>query len=143
MKYISDAELATMQNELISSSLDMPWKTVDELKAIISRMASLKEGECLKEDEYQARRSRLLAEVDAVEEYTTRVAMYRMLPQVGFITDAEYEALKQKCIDDIFVSSHSVEEFKVRANNLVELQKVGMLTESEFVAYKTKLMSEL
>lgn len=142
-KYISDAELATMQNELISSSLDMPWKTVDELKAIISRMASLKEGECLKEDEYQSRRSRLLAEVDAVEEYTTRVAMYRMLPQVGFITDAEYEALKQKCIDDIFVSSHSVEEFKVRANNLVELQKVGMLTESEFVAYKTKLMSEL
>jgi hypothetical protein len=84
-----------------------------------------------------------LAEVDAVEEYTTRVAMYRMLPQVGFISDAEYEALKQKCIDDIFVSSHSVEEFKVRANNLVELQKVGMLTESEFVAYKTKLMSEL
>ena len=132
-----------MQNELISSSLDMPWKTVDELKAIISRMGSLKEGECLSEEEYQSRRSRLLAEIDLVEDYTTRVSMYRMLPQVGFISGDEYEALKQKCIDDIFVASHSVEEFKVRANNLVELQKVGMLSEGEFMAYKTKLMSEL
>lgn len=142
-KYISDTELASMQNELISTSLDMPWKTPDELKAIINRMGALKEGECLTGDEYVTRRSKLLAEVDMVEDYTTRVAMYRMLPQVGFITDAEYEALKQKCIDDIFVSSHSVEEFKVRANNLVELQKVGMLTEAEFTSYKTKLMSEL
>lgn len=142
-KYISEMELATMQNELISSSLDMPWKTPDELKAIISRMGSLKEGECLTGADYEIRRSKLLAEIDAVPEYTTRVAMYRMLPQVGFISETEYESLKQKCIDEIFVSSHSVEEFKVRANNLVELQKVGMLTEDEFNAYKTKLMSEL
>ena len=132
-----------MQNELISTSLDMPWKTPDELKAIINRMGALKEGECLTGADYDNRRNKLLSEVDMVEDYTTRVAMYRMLPQVGFISDAEYEALKQKCIDDIFVSSHSVEEFKVRANNLVELQKVGMLTEAEFTAYKTKLMSEL
>ena len=141
--YISATELSSMQNELISTSLDVAWKTPDELKAIINRMGALKEGECLTGDEYVTRRSKLLAEVDMVEDYTTRVAMYRMLPQVGFITDAEYEALKQKCIDDIFVSSHSVEEFKVRANNLVELQKVGMLTEAEFTSYKTKLMSEL
>lgn len=142
-KYISVSELTGMQNELITTSLDVAWKTPDELKAIINRMGSLREGECLTGADYDVRRTRLLSEVDMVEDYTTRVAMYRMLPQVGFITDAEYEALKQKCIDDIFVSSHSVEEFKVRANNLVELQKVGMLTESEFVAYKTKLMSEL
>ncbi|MBQ7776396.1 MAG: hypothetical protein IJ379_10805 [Lachnospiraceae bacterium] len=141
--YMAVAELKSKQDNLITTYLDVPWKTPDELKAIINRMSALKEGECLSEDEYQSRRAALLQNVDEIEEYSTKIAMYRMLPQVGFITEAEYDTLKQKCIDKIFTSSSSVAEFKERANQLVELQKVGMLTTEEFNAYKTKLMSEL
>ncbi len=142
-KYMTAGELKDKQDDLIATYLDVPWKTPDELKAIINRMGALKDGECLSEADYQSRRSTLLQNVDEVEEYTTRIAMYKMLPQVGFITNEEYEALKQKCIDKIFTSSNSVAEFKERANQLVELQKVGMLSTEEFNAYKTKLMSEL
>ena len=142
-KYMTADELKNKQDDLIATYLDVVWKTPDELKAIINRMGALRDGECLSEADYQSRRSTLLQNVDEVEEYTTRIAMYRMLPQVGFISEEEYGALKQKCIDKIFTSSNSVAEFKERANQLVELQKVGMLTAEEFNAYKTKLMSEL
>lgn len=142
-KYISTSELKMKQNQLMSEYLNVSWKTPDDLKAVINKMITLKEGECLTDWEFQKRRELLLKDIDAVKEYTTRIAMYRLLPQVGFISDVEYEDLKQKCIDRIFVDSNSVEEFKVRANNLIELQKVGILSSEEFEKYKSKLMSEL
>ncbi len=142
-RYWSIGELKDKQNELISTYLDVAWKTPEELKAIINRMSALREGECLSDADYKVRRNELLGCIEEVEDYSTKVAMYRMLPQVGFISENEYAEIKQKCIDKIFTSSNSVSEFKERANNLVELQKVGMLTSEEFNAYKSKLMSEL
>ncbi len=141
--YIDATDLKQKQDDLAAMYLDVEWKTVDELRAIIDKMIAMKEGECLTEEQFQKRREKLLKDIDAVEDYTTRISVYQMLPQVGLISNSEYNGLKQKCIDDIFVRSNSVAEFKVRANNLVELQKIGMLTSEEFANYKTKLMSEL
>lgn len=142
-KYMDTATLKNKQDALVSKYLDSKWSTADELKLVINNMMALREGECLTGKDFQARRQQLLTEIDNVENYANRVAMYRMLPEVGFINSGEYEELKQKCIDKIFVKTNSVTDFKERANNLVELQKVGMLTEDEFVGYKNKLMSEL
>lgn len=142
-KYMDTATLKNKQDALISKYLDAKWSTADELKVVINNMMALREGECLTGKDFQARRQQLLAEIDNVENYANKVAMYRMLPEVGFINSGEYEDIKQKCIDKIFVKTNSVTDFKERANNLVELQKVGMLTEEEFVGYKNKLMSEL
>lgn len=142
-KYMDTATLKNKQDALISKYLDSKWSTAEELKVVINNMMALREGECLTGKDFQARRQQLLAEIEGVENYANRVAMYRMLPEVGFINNGEYEELKQKCIDKIFVKTNSVTDFKERANNLVELQKVGMLTEDEFVGYKNKLMSEL
>ena len=142
-KYMDTATLKNKQDALISKYLDSKWSTADELKLVINNMMALREGECLTGKDFQARRQQLLTEIDNVENYANRVAMYRMLPEVGFINSGEYDELKQKCIDKIFVKTNSVTDFKERANNLVELQKVGMLTEDEFVGYKNKLMSEL
>ncbi len=142
-KYMDTAELKNKQDALISKYLDSKWSTPDELKLVINNMMALREGECLTGKDFQARRQQLLADIDNVENYSNRVAMYRMLPDVGFVSATEYEELKQKCIDKIFVKTNSVTDFKERANNLVELQKIGMLTEDEFIGYKNKLMSEL
>lgn len=142
-KYMDTATLKNKQDALISKYLDSKWSTADELKLVINNMMALREGECLTGKDFQARRQQLLTEIDNVQNYANRVAMYRMLPEVGFINSGEYDELKQKCIDKIFVKTNSVTDFKERANNLVELQKVGMLTEDEFVGYKNKLMSEL
>ena len=84
-----------------------------------------------------------MKDIDEVDDYTIKVTMYKLLPQLNFISSEEYAAIKKKCIDQIFAKSGSVEEFKVRANNLVELQKVGILTDKELTEYKVKLMSEL
>ncbi len=142
-KYMDTAALKGKQDALISKYLDSDWSTPEELKLVINNMMALREGECLDVKEFQARRQQLLAKIDDVENYATRVAMYRMLPDVGLITGSEYEDIKQKCIDKIFVKTNSVMDFKERANNLVELQKIGMLTDEEFAGYKNKLMSEL
>ena len=142
-KYMDTAALKSKQDALISKYLDSDWSTPEELKLVINNMMALREGECLDVKEFQARRQQLLAKIDNVENYATRVAMYRMLPDVGLITGSEYEDIKQKCIDKIFVKTNSVMDFKERANNLVELQKIGMLTDEEFAGYKNKLMSEL
>ncbi len=142
-KYMDTSELKNKQDALISKYLDSEWKTKDELNLVINNMMALREGECLTGKEFQARRQQLLTDIDKVENYSVRVSMYKMLPDVGFINATEYEELKQKCIDKIFVNTNSVTDFKERANNLVELQKVGMLTEEEFAGYKNKLMSEL
>lgn len=142
-KYMDTAALKRKQDELVSKYLDSAWSTPEELKVVINNMLALREGECLDVKDFQMRRQKLLSEIDAVENYSTRVSMYRMLPEVGLITTSEYEDLKQKCIDKIFVKTNSVTDFKERANNLVELQKIGMLTEEEFASYKNKLMSEL
>ena len=142
-KYMDTAALKNKQDALISKYLDSDWSTPEELKLVINNMMALREGECLDVKEFQARRQQLLAKIDNVENYATRVAMYRMLPDVGLITGSEYEDIKQKCIDKIFVKTNSVMDFKERANNLVELQKIGMLTDEEFAGYKNKLMSEL
>ena len=137
------AALKSKQDALISKYLDSKWSTPEELQVVINNMMALREGECLDVKEFQARRQQLLADVEAVENYATRVAMYRMLPEVGLISSSEYDEIKQKCIDKIFVKTNSVMDFKERANNLVELQKIGMLTDEEFAGYKNKLMSEL
>lgn len=142
-KYMDTAALKDKQDALISKYLDSKWSTPEELKVVINNMMALREGECLDVKEFQARRQQLLAEIENVERYATRVAMYRMLPEVGLISSSEYEEIKQKCIDKIFVKTNSVMDFKERANNLVELQKIGMLTDEEFAGYKNKLMSEL
>ncbi len=142
-KYMDTAALKAKQDALISKYLDSNWTTPEELKIVINNMMALREGECLDVKEFQARRQQLLAGVDSVENYATKVAMYRMLPDVGLISNSEYEEIKQKCIDKIFVKTNSVMDFKERANNLVELQKIGMLSEEEFAGYKNKLMSEL
>lgn len=142
-KYMDTAELKNKQDSLIAKYLDSNWSTLDELRNVINNMMALREGECLTGKEFQERRQQLLADVDNVESYSEKVAMYKMLPEVGFISSSEYEEIKQKCIDKIFVKTNSVTDFKERANNLVELQKIGMLTEDEFSAYKNKLMSEL
>ena len=142
-KYMDTAELKNKQDTLISKYLDSKWSTPDELKVVINNMMALREGECLTGKEFQARRQQLLSDIDNIEQYSNRVAMYRMLPEVEFISASEYEEIKQKCIDKIFVKTNSVTDFKERANNLVELQKIGMLTDDEFSAYKNKLMSEL
>ena len=142
-KYMDTAALKNKQDALISKYLDSDWSTPEELKLVINNMMALREGECLDVKEFQARRQQLLAKIDNVENYATRVDMYRMLPDVGLITGSEYEDIKQKCIDKIFVKTNSVMDFKERANNLVELHKIGMLTDEEFAGYKNKLMSEL
>ncbi len=142
-KYMDTAALKSKQDELISKYLDSKWTTPEELKLVINNMMALREGECLDVKEFQARRQQLLADIENVESYATKVAMYRMLPDVGLISNSEYEDIKQKCIDKIFVKTNSVMDFKERANNLVELQKIGMLNDEEFAGYKNKLMSEL
>ena len=141
--YMDATELKTKQSSLVSEFLDVAWETPGELKAVVNKMSDLKEGECLTEEEFQKRREKILKDVDAVDDYTIRITMYKLLPQVGFITTEEFAALKQKCIDNIFENNGSVEDFKVRANNLVELQRVGILTSEELTEYKLKLMSEL
>ncbi len=142
-KFMSAGELRDKRSELVRKYLDASWSTPEELEQIIGKMMVLKEGECITAEEYNKRREDILKSVDGISDYVSRISVYKMLPTTGIITTADYEGLKQKCIDEIFVYSNSVTEFKTRANNLVELNKVGILNEEEFATYKTKLMSEL
>lgn len=142
-RYISVNELSERQKSLIEKYLNSNWSTPEELEKNIKKMVALKQGDWLTDMEYYSRREDLLREIDAMEDYSTKIQIYMMLPKTGFVSEEDYLNQKQKCIDDIFKNSGSMDEFKVRVNNLLELQKVGMITESEFVSFKTKLMSEL
>ena len=141
--YMDESELKRRQNQMISEYLDIEWETPGELKAVINKLSDLKEGGCLTDEEFNERREKILHDIDVVDDYRIRITMYKLLPQLNFISGDEFLGIKQKCIDQIFSKAGSVEEFKVRANNLVELQKVGILTDSELAEYKIKLMSEL
>lgn len=141
--YIAQSELKNKKKELLAQYVEVKWTTPEKLKAVIYMLIVLKDGQCLTKEEFQSRREALLKEVDDVQDYSTRIAMYKILPETGIIGIPEYESLKQKCINRIFVDSNSVEEFKVRANNLMELQKAGIISMKEFEKYKSKLMSEL
>ena len=142
-KYISLNDLRNKQKELISTCLDVEWKTLDELKAYIDRMVALRDGDWLSKTEFYAKKTDLLRKVDTMPDYTQMLQARILLPKVGLITDADYENWKQKCIADIFAPCSDMAQFKSKANNLMELQQAGVITDKEFTDYKIKLMNSL
>ena len=115
----------------------------EDVKAIGEDLVALKDGEWLSTAEFETKKKTLLAKVDEIPDFITRISVYVALPKMGLETAAEYEAQKKKCIDDIFAPYSGMDEFKKRVTSLMDLQKAGMLTQQEFDAHKTKLMSSL
>ncbi len=142
-RYITPEELQEKQMPLLESCAKMPVNTSAEVKAVSDRLIALKEGGWMSEFDYVAQKGDVMRRIDMISDYTTRIGIYVALPKIGFATEAEYEATKQKCIDEIFSPYSGMDEFKRRVNDLLILQKAGMLSEADFISYKTKLMSEL
>ncbi len=142
-RYITEADLQEKQMPLLESCMKMPMNSPADIKAVIERLVTLKDGNWLSETDFEAKKRELSARIDAVPDYETRIKIYVALPTMGFVTADEYEAQKQRCIDEIFSTYSGMDEFKKRVNNLLTLHKAGMLTEEEFISYKTKLMSDL
>ena len=105
---------------------------------------ALKECEWLSELDFHSKKVELLRKVAAVDDYVTKVQLYMALPQLGLITQGDYEVKKQEFVDEIFAAGDgSTEEFQNKVKKLMDLEKTGMLTNDEFTSYKMKLMSEL
>lgn len=140
---ISEAELHKKQAPVIEACLQKTLSSPADVNQVGENLVALKDGKWLTEHEFAEKKKELLAKIDAIPEYVTRVTIYVALPKMGFETEQEYEAQKKKCIDDIFAPYNGMDEFKQRVTNLLDLQKAGMLTEDEFVSHKAKLMSSL
>lgn len=141
--FINSADLKQKQKSLVAKYLNPDWSNAAELETLIKKMVALKEGEWITEMDFFGRKEEITRKVESLSDYATRIEIYMMFAETGFVSEKDYEKQKQKCIDDIFKASGSMDEFKVKVNNLLELQKVGMISEEEFVTLKTKLMSEL
>lgn len=142
-KYIDQSELMNKQKELVGNYLDMNWKTLDELRACLTKLVAMRDGEWLTEMDYFTKRDETTRRIEEIPDYSTKLKAYIVLSETHFYDEMEYAQIKEKCINDIFMAGGSVADFKERANNLLVLQKVGMITEEEFGSYKMKLMSEL
>lgn len=142
-KLITADELKAKRKELIATCLNVEWSTKEELESVIRNLVALRQGGWLTEEDFGNRKAALLDKVEMIEEYPLRLSIYMMLPENGLISAEEYEAYRQRCIDDIFQNSGSMAEFKTKVGNLLEMQKVGMISEKEFDEFKTKLVSEL
>ena len=142
-RYITETDLQEKQMPILESCMKMPMNSPEDIKAVIERLVTLKDGNWLSETDFEAKKRELSKKIDAIPDYETRIKIYVSLPAMGFITEDEYEEQKQRCIAEIFSPYSGMDEFKKRVNNLLTLHKAGMLTEEEFVSYKTKLMSDL
>ncbi len=140
---ISEAELHKKQNPVIEGCMQKAINSPDDVKEIGENLVALKEGKWLSNEEFESRKKGLLAKIDEISDFVTRISIYVALPKMGLETQQEYEAQKKRCIDDIFAPYNGMDEFKSRVTNLLDLQKAGMLTEQEFVSHKAKLMSSL
>ncbi|MCM1534714.1 MAG: hypothetical protein NC126_02180 [Clostridium sp.] len=142
-RIISANDLKEKQKTLIAEGLNGSVSSPEELKATVKRLVALRDGEWLSDRDYEVKKEELLRKINTGSDYSETLKMYRMLAEIGFVSDQDYRNQRQKCIDDIFKPYGSMDEFKVRVNNLLELQKAGIITEEEFASFKTKLMSEL
>ena len=140
---ISEAELHKKQVPVIEGCMQKSITGPDDVKQIGEDLIALKDGMWLTAEEFEAKKKTLLAKVDEITDYITRISIYVALPKMGLETAQEYEVQKKNCIDAIFSPYNGMDEFKGRVTNLIDLQKAGMLTEQEFEAHKAKLMSSL
>ena len=105
---------------------------------------ALKDCEWLSELDFHSKKVELLRKVANVEDYVTKVQLYLALPQIGLISQGDFEVKKQEFVDEIFAPGNgSTEEFQTKVKKLMDLEKTGMLSTDEFTNYKMKLMSEL
>lgn len=142
-QYISSTDLKAKQKDMIARCINMSWTNMEELEDVVGKMTALKQGEWLSDIEYYGKKEELLRQIDEIEDYPKRLQARMMLPRIGFISEKDYAAWRQRCIDEVFSPCADMMEFKGKANNLMELQKAGVITETEFVEFKSKLMSEL
>lgn len=142
-RLISAADLKDKQKSLVDNYLNDNWNTAEELEDVIKKMMALKQGEVLADKEYIVRRETIFKKIAALDDSVAEISSYRMMYEVGFVTEEDYLKQRQKSIDEIFKPCASMDEFKLKVNSLLEFQKAGVITENEFVTFKTKLMSEL
>lgn len=142
-RIISEAELHKKQSPVIDACMQKALNSPEDVSQVGENLVALKDGKWLSEQEFAAKKRELLAKIDAIPDYVTRITIYVALPKLGLETAQEYDAQKKKCIDEIFAPYSGMDEFKQRVTNLIDLQKAGMLTEDEFVSHKAKLMSSL
>lgn len=140
---ISEADLRKKQTPVIDACMNKSITGPDDVKAIGEDLVALKDGKWLTDAEFDEKKKALLAKVDGISDFITRISVYVALPKMGLETQQEYEAQKKKCIDAIFAPYSGMDEFKKRVTNLMDLQKAGMLTEQEFNTHKAKLMGAL
>jgi len=142
-KLISENEFKKKQAFVIEEFVGAPWSTVDEFKAVVERLMTLKNCEWLSELDFHARKVELLKKVAAVEDYVVKVQLYIALPGIGLISEGDYQLKKQEFIDEIFSPYTSMDDFQLKVKKLMDLEKTGMVSSDEFTNYKMKLMSEL
>ena len=143
-KLISEGEFKKKQNDVIDSFTNAAWNDVPSFTVVVERLMALKDCEWLSELDFHSKKVELLRKVAAVEDYVTKVQLYLALPQIGLITQGDFEVKKQEFVDEIFAPGNgSTEEFQTKVKKLMDLEKTGMLSTDEFTSYKMKLMSEL
>ncbi len=143
-KLISEGEFKKKQNDVIDAFTNAPWSDVPSFTVVVERLMALKDCEWLSELDFHSKKVELLRKVANVEDYVTKVQLYLALPQIGLITQGDFEVKKQEFVDEIFAPGNgSTEEFQTKVKKLMDLEKTGMLSTDEFTNYKMKLMSEL
>lgn len=143
-KLISEGEFKKKQNDVIDTFTNYPWNDVPSFTVVVERLMALKDCEWLSELDFHSKKVELLRKVANVEDYVTKVQLYLALPQIGLITQGDFEVKKQEFVDEIFAPGNgSTEEFQTKVRRLMDLEKTGMLSTDEFTNYKLKLMSEL
>ena len=140
---ISEADLRKKQAPVIDACMMKDINGPADVQEIGENLIALKNGGWLTDADFDSKKKGLLSKIDDIPDFITRISVYVALPKMGLETEAEYQAQKKKCIDDIFAPYSGMDEFKKRVTNLMDLQKAGMLTEQEFNTHKAKLMGAL
>ena len=142
-RIISDSELKRKQANVSDTFANLPWNTIIDFESVVERLVALKECEWMSEADFNGRKKVLVTKVDKIEDYTTKLEFYMQLPRIGLLTEAEFNQVKQRFVEEIFSSYETMEEFQAKAKRLMDMNKVGIISEDEYNNYKIRLMSEV
>ena len=114
----------TCQLCYIDAFTNAPWNDVPSFTVVVERLMALKDCEWLSELDFHSKKVELLRKVANVEDYVTKVQLYLALPQIGLISQGDFEVKKQEFVDEIFAPGNgSTEEFQTKVKKLMDLDQ--------------------
>ena len=134
-------EFAKKKQEFIADMTEMDYSSEAKLSVQIERLMALRHCEWMDESDYQSHKNEVLKTIEGNSDAVQKMLLFKMLTEVTYITQADYDNFKKGVIDDIFSNYSNIDELKMRAQTLMSLKEADIVTETEFNDLKKKLLA--